>query len=511
MPSLRDKILHAVKWNVLLVPVNAASSLAGTVVVAWVLPLETFGLYNIFLALCGSLSFFGEFGLDTGVVRYFQVVRDAHGRSGLRRFLLLTAAVVALLGVLIVAGLNIFGGYLFELLRIEARDRFLLLYASLYVAVRLASVVPRSVLVSCFEQKRANLYDLAESVVKLALILAAAASGTGIRGIIWALIAAGLLKVGLQAGATARLVASVPRREEAAYGAAEFKKFLRFSGSIYLQNVLNYPYSFYAFTLMLSTSLSREAIAVFSLAANVVERINTLLNIPLRGVLMPTFNEVFSRDDQGSKQRVFSYTLNAMLVLYLMVTVGVLAFSPEVVPLLYSAKFTPSVIYINVLAGFYFLGYAFYTASHQSLVVSENVGPYLRLRFLSLLNVPLLIAAPHALGLMGATVYFSASRLVICLGTAYLAVKHNRFSLSFGFIIKEIGLAAFFGAALVAVPLALPGYPLAALGLKAMAAAVALGLIGCLFWQAESAAGGPLGELGAAGLRPLAKYFGLNT
>lgn len=447
---LGEQAVRAALWNIGLIPLQAAAALAGSIVVARALTRQEFTHYGLATAAVTSLLLLTDLGLTALVNRRAPELRAAGSvaLAGLLKRTALTRTVALAVCALLLAGARA-AGHGGALVPFGPAGLLLILAIAWLLGL---SRLEEYLLSGVLDRRRSGIARLVAGVAQPTLVAAAALSGTGVDGILVALLVAALIEL-----ATFHLFC---RPYLSAHSGAESRRWTaaesaRFAAVAYLEKVASYVTSAPFVVLLLAGFGRSDEVAPFVVAGELTARAVGMLALPMAGLALPLLATVDVRNS-GGLGTALRLLMSLLCLLALPVGALLTVLAEPTVTVLYSSRFRDAAPLVSWLTPFLFLEYVVSSTVQAALLVR---GRY-RTAFLA--KLPLLLAAlalfvvvPRGGGLAAAITY-GAARLLAAV-------------LTLGFGARDVGFA-------------LPVAPLAritlASGVSAVCAAALTGVAG---------------------------------
>lgn len=328
--SLRSQALSGFRWTASVRLASQVVTWAITLIVIRLLTPADYGLLAMATVFVSFLAMFSELGLGAAVVQKAdvdeQLLRRAFGVILIIHFSL--AALLMLSAPLI--------GAFYDEPRVIPVIRVL----SLQFVLAGFAVIPDAQLQRRMEFRNRSLLDLSGAIVASVITLAMALAGAGV----WALVAGSTLS---QIVKTIGINWLSPFRHWPDFSLKGMSSLLRFGGHFTAIQVI-WMFLSQVDTLICAKLLGKEVVGFYSVAMHLAslpsQRISGLVN----QVAFPTFSRM-----QNDLPRVGANVLMGIRVLSFFafpVLWGMSSIAPEIVAVILGAKWTPSIIPLQVLA-----------------------------------------------------------------------------------------------------------------------------------------------------------------
>ncbi|WP_179221885.1 oligosaccharide flippase family protein [Inquilinus limosus] len=344
---LETRVVRAAPWAAAEALSNAVTGFASVLVAGWFLAPVDIGRAGIAISIVMLLGLISGFGIQESLVRHRSVhtsVTDT-AFTGLVGIALVAVAACWILAFPV--------GWLFD----DPQVPLLLGTMSLLLLLNAAMAVPVAILT---RKMRANVLTRRMMLARVAQVAGIAALGYAGLGA-WAMIGGMLFSNALS---VVVLWAAMPRRPRFRFHAHEFRSLSSFGGSISLEMLL-WQGTSRAFALMVGYFHGTAALGYFQFAQRLVEEAGNLIqgNIVRFGLSFFSDLERSSRDPS----RVFLAATGLITAFGGPMFIGLLLVAPDLVPLVFGAKWVPAAPLVQIFAATWFF-----------LLSRALVGPLLR-------------------------------------------------------------------------------------------------------------------------------------
>ncbi|GIV97977.1 MAG: hypothetical protein KatS3mg057_2634 [Herpetosiphonaceae bacterium] len=398
-PSLSDRVASAVFWNTALFPVKFALKFLAALVVAWALTTDEYGrLQGSAGSVVASLWVYAGLGISATLLKFVPEIRERQGRSGVLAFLRAALGIRLLLLLLVALLLNLFTAFFVDLFELDEIGPLLIRAASALILLRAVTDTAQRVLVAGFRQKTTNLLDIVSGLVQPTLMILFVAPWLpfdwGIPGAIYALLAGAAIDLLLALYHALRELRSMPI---AGLGEAQPvpRLWQRFGQNALMNYVMDLSINITSpdfIALLLLAFARHDDLAYLEFGWNQVMVLLTYLVIPLSGIYVPMFSEIYTKGDKHKLQAAYATLTRALLLLTVPAGIIFIALAPAYFTLLRLAeKFEASIAVAQVLTLFLFAE-SIVVVPHVILMVYERYRVVLFSRLVALAAVPLLIA-----------------------------------------------------------------------------------------------------------------------
>jgi O-antigen/teichoic acid export membrane protein len=390
-PALNERIAQAVRSNAVMFPLIGAVGFAANIAVARSLSTALFALYAAAVAVRGTLQFLADLGTGQASSRAFADLERFGGRASAwrlyRQLALVRAGFVIVLALLVLAAPDaaraLFG--------LDEDEHYFLYFVVLVGAAEIAGGLGHYVLIGTLDQPRLNRVLAAQAIVQPTIVLAAAAAGAGLPGIL-----AGVLAGSLVRGVVMNVLA-VRRIRRFDQSSASLEGVARVYSQVAIASVVgkvaSWVHSRQILTIVALSTTSRADVAVFALAYDFATQIITYTASPASGVALPALT--VSRADPVASARIFGMTVRGLALLLLPVAATLTALSPVAIPAIFGDEYRDAVPFALV----FFPGMAVEftltaAATGYMLAHDDLLRPYTRIKL-----VTTFVAALYALAL----------------------------------------------------------------------------------------------------------------
>jgi len=191
-------------------------------------------------------------------------------------------AVIVALGLIVVLA----PGAVADVLSLHGDEHYVLVYIALVGACEIAAALGFNVLFGLFRHPDVNRVLLIQSIGQPVLVIAAAAAGLGLSGILGGVLAGSALKAIVLNVTAYRAVHAIEETGAAPKMASTYTKV---AGSALAGKISGWLHSRQIVTVIAMSAVSRPAVAVFSLAYDVVHQVLILASTPFYNLLIATF------------------------------------------------------------------------------------------------------------------------------------------------------------------------------------------------------------------------------
>lgn len=396
---LSARVASAIFWNTVAFPIKAAIKFLAGLVLLWALNRAGYGLFQASIgSLVAAIWTYTGLGISAAILKFVPEVMERQGRPGVARFLrqLFTLRLLLLLAVVLL--LNLFSGTVITFFKLGELGVFLLRAGSAVVLIRAITDTCGRVLTAYFQQKTTNILDIISSLVQplLVVVLVPGASGgwglgLGIRGAVVALLIGSSIDLLLALYAVRRALGKLPQVETTPQPIRRLWQ--RFVSTAFMNYVMDLSVNITSpdfVALLLLWAARPEALADLEAGWNQVMILLTYLIMPLSGIYVPMFSEIFAKGEAHKLQPAYATLTRALLLATVPAGIGFMVIAPHVFTLLHLAgKYPQAAASAQVLVLFMF-GESIVVVPHIILMVYERYRIVLISRFLAVCSAPLI-------------------------------------------------------------------------------------------------------------------------
>ena len=395
-PTLSERVAGAIFWNTVAFPVKAAIKFLAGLVILWTLGREEYGLFQATSgAFVAALWTYTGLGISASILKFVPEVMGRQGREGVARFLRQLFGLRLILLLVVVLLLNLWSDALVRLFNLGTLGPFLLRAASAIVLMRAATDTCARALTAYFKQKTTNTLDIVSALVQPLLVVllvpAGWGLGLGIRGAVYALLVGSALDLLLALFAVRRALGRLPRHEGESKPLGRLWQ--RFASNAVINFVMELSINITSpdFVALVLLWLARPGdLADIEAGWNQVIVLLGYLVLPLNGIYVPMFSEIFAKRDDHKLQPAYATLTRALLLATVPAGIGFVTLAPQLFTLLQLAgKYPQAVASAQVLTLFLFAE-SIVVVPHVILLVYERYRIVMASRLLAVLSAPLL-------------------------------------------------------------------------------------------------------------------------
>lgn len=437
--SLVHRVSSAMVWNSALFPIKFLIALGSGIILVRVLSKGEYAQYSLILYTAGFIGAWVDLGMERSVARFTPEIEARAGRQGLEKFF------AALFGIKLAVILPVVLAFAFapqffiRALALGGDGEILLIGIAALVIFGAVSDVFIQFLYTHFKQIATNLLDIVASLVQPLLVLGFALAGTGVVGVVGAMVFSSMLLDVLAAWRARSVVNQIPLRD----GTLPPRLWQRFANVSALNFVITATASFsepgFA-ALILTGSKQLTAVAILAVGYRFVQYFLRFLVAPLTGIQTPLFTRLYA--DQKMDQVREAYSTLTKFFIFMLVPCGVamILLAPRLIPFLFTESYEASALVAIVLVIFLF-GETIASIPVSMLIVFEESRATLSSRLISILSVPMLLLLVPPFGAIGAALAIGAPRFLSRIYSTVFATRHYAIRFPFAFLLRVLAAA----------------------------------------------------------------------
>lgn len=407
-PSLSERVAGAIFWNTIAFPVKMAIKFVAGLVLLWALVPESYGLFQGAVgSLVAAIWTVTGLGISASILKFVPEVMARQGRSGVARFLRQLFALRLGLLLAAVVLLNLFSADVLRWLQARATGEyarllheaglFLLRTASAIVLLRAATDTCARTLVAYFRQKTTNSLEIVSALVQPILIIVLVPAwglDLGIRGAALAILLGALVDLLLAMLALRHALGQLPPETRQAVPIPRLWR--RFSVSALMnylmdQSVFITSPDFVA--LILLAVAQPVVLANIEAGWNQVLVLLTYLVMPLNGIYVPMFSEIFARGEHDKLPTAYGTLTRILMLATIPAGLGFIAIAPQLFTLLHLADKYPAAPRVAQVVALFLFAEAITVVPHVMLMVYERYRVVALSRLLAVASAPLIALA----------------------------------------------------------------------------------------------------------------------
>ncbi len=404
--SLSERVAGAIFWNTVAFPIKAAIKFLAGLVLLWALLPEGYGLFQAAVgAVVATVWTLTGLGISPAILKFVPEVMERQGRTGVARFLRHLFAIRLGFLLIVVLALNIFSADVLNFLlarasgdyayALQADGLFLLRTASAIVLMRAVTDTCARTLVAYFRQKMTNSLDIVSALVQptlIVLLVPAWGLGLGIRGAALAILIGSAVDLLLALFAVRRAIRQLPADDRPII--AVERLWQRFSSSALMNYVMDQSVFITSpdFVALVFLWIARpEALANIEAGWNQVLVLLTYLVMPLNGIYVPMFSEIFAKREDHKLQPAYATLTRALMLATIPAGVGFITLAPQAFALLHLATKYPQAAAVAQVVTFFLFAESIVVVPHVILMVYERYRIVAFSRLLAVLSAPLIV------------------------------------------------------------------------------------------------------------------------
>ena len=485
--TLSENVFGATVWNTLLLPAKAAVSLVTSVVYySGILSRSEVAMVFLLQGVANTLGLYVDLGIERSLPRFLPEVEQARGAGGVRRLLRRAIEVKLLVLIPVVVGLFAFSHRVMSYLAEkqaqnasapaaqagrdvvaalpELRLGFCFAVAGLLVAGALHDVFMQT-LNAFFRRREWNTIAMVSGLLQPILLAVAVLLGTGLPGVLAALVATALFGLVLSARAANELLPRLgPPPEPPRPLAPVLPRFVRFAGLSWLIQLTGWFYDVPLLVLFAAQAMPLAQVALLGFAYKFARDFVLYVTAPLVGVLTPALVLVKTRESPGALQDAQASLTRIVWLLVLPAGVGLSFVTLHLVAALYP-DYREAAPLAVVFVVFVFAE-PLLSVPQTVAMVFDRYRAVLSSRALALASIPLLAWLTPRFGLTGAAVAVGIGRILPPLALVIYTARAMDLRPPLAFLARvtasSLGMAVGLAMALGRLPLPAPGSSVAA-------------------------------------------------
>lgn len=364
--SLKAQVVHGLKWQAISIVGRQLLSMVVFTSLARLLSPSAFGLVALVSVYLGFVAMFIDQGIATALI---QRQNPEPGHLDTAFWFNMGCAIVLCLGTIILAGP-------ISLLFHEPRLIPLLRWSSLGLIIGASSAIHATLFTKAMDFRQPVIRGLIANVAGGIVGIGMALTGCGV----WSLV--GQQLAGEVAGA-AFLWGMSNYRPSFRFSWLHLRQLFGFSSSVFAASILWY-FSSRLDQMVVGRFYGAFELGLYSIAGKIPNLANMLTQQPVASVSLPALSKL-QEDHARMRQTVYQgMELNAFISFA--VFVGVAAVAPELVPLLFGAKWASAAALCSLLS-LYSLMETLQVFSYPILLASGGIGKYVLLNVWHVIGV----------------------------------------------------------------------------------------------------------------------------
>ena len=433
--SLKNKITTAFLWNTAYHPIRVALGLLTSVIVVRYLTKEEYGYYAVILAVISSLISYCELGTSQAIQKFIPEFKQWRGKREIIKLLFLICISKIIIFLVIFLTLIIFKESIVNYLKLPFQDIRILSIIYFITFLKLVSLIPSSLLISCFKQREANLCNVCYSILQPGFVIAFTILGYGVWGILIAIAFSELVYLILESIFSTSTLREISEEEKTCSEKIYFRV-IKYCAASYYEKQMKYLISIPLLIILLNIYVEKSEIAIFSVASNLIIRLATNLFAPIGNLILPIFATVFTLRDQRKNEKAFMTVSRFLIFVFIPMSVLVFTSADLIIPVLYTAKYNESIIILKILSAFVFIDYIFFVPISTFLFANEKYRKVFLVRLLNILFIPLIIFIINRLNIAGVALIYGLFSLCSSLTLFIVSSKDIRISFPWTFLFR---------------------------------------------------------------------------
>jgi lipopolysaccharide exporter len=445
-----ERATRAARSTILLTPLIALVGLIGNVFVLRSLSPSDYALFATAVAIRVAIQFLVDMGTGTATSRAFAEFDVAGKRPQARTFFarLLSLRVVAVAVVAIAVAL--LPGLAADALGLHDNETSFLVFMVVISSCEIISGLGTPVLMGTYGQPRLNKISLVQSAVQSVLVIAAAAAGLGLDGILVALVIGSILKAALVNGFAWAAISGI---HDAGHAHEPLgRQFARVATSSLIGKLSGFALSRPPMTLIAVGSVPRPQVAAFSVAYDFSHQVLLLVSSPLYSLLMPAFAGRPLKEGMA----LYRTCTRSLAIVTLPAGATLLATWPALIAVVFGSQYDDSLVYAALIVPVLALELPLSGPPTALMLTSDRlVSRFMTLKMAALIAavIPLWLAHTH---LIAATAAMMGLRLASAL-SLQLVARREGVDVQAWWLIRVTLSAAAAWAAATGVAAAIPG------------------------------------------------------
>jgi O-antigen/teichoic acid export membrane protein len=430
-PTL-DRAVAATRSNLFKLPVITALGLASAVVVVRVLSPDDFALFALAVALRMTVQLLTDLGTGAAAARLFGELEQAsNGEQARRLYGRLAAIRIGVVG-LFAAALLAFSGFFSNLFDLEAGERAFLTFLGLLAAAEAIGTLGFYVLTGTFRQDAANGAQLLYSVLQPTLVVAAAAMGFGLAGILAAVLIASYIRSGMLTVRSIAAVWLIPRGRVPERPLA--RVYTRVATSTLVGKLAAWAHSRQVVTIIAMSAVGRPAVAVFAVAYDFVHQVLMAISGLFYNLLLPGF--VSRAGDRKAEARLLFRSTRVLAIAVLPAAAALIALYPSLSAILFGEAYDGSVKYALVIVPALTIELILSGPCTAFMTADDSlVGRYRNIKLATLVvGVVYFVLVEQTL--LGAVVVMMATRVASSVGLYVSIRRRTGLTLAVGWLVR---------------------------------------------------------------------------
>jgi teichuronic acid exporter len=401
-----DKILSGVFWTTIQALINRAFDFFVKLVLARLLFPEDFGIVGMATVFTTLIEVFNDLGMGAALIqRKKEILTDAHHHTAFWTGVVWAIVIYLFIGLVIAP----FAAWFYETPLLT----YIIPALSIGVLVSPVNLIHQAQLTKALDFKKLALINNAGSIFSGILALTLALLGAGVWSLVFNSVANIIIVMPLYFKATNWYPKVIWKK-------SCFKDIVGFGIFTTGTNLFN-GISRQVDYLIIGKLLGESLLGFYSFAFLVTNVFRDQLTSIINKVMYPVFAEM-----QHDKPKMVLYYLKVLrtnnLIVFPIMT-AILIFAPEIIPLIFGEKWTPSILLIQILSVSVLV--QMLNNGHTSLIRAYGkvkIEFYLQLIKSMLFFVPLVVAGTYYYGIVGAAVAYTIAKC-LSVGLSFIIMQ----------------------------------------------------------------------------------------
>jgi O-antigen/teichoic acid export membrane protein len=441
--SLTHRVSSAMLWNSALFPVKLIIALGSGVILTRVLSKHDYAQYSLILYTAAFIGTWVDLGMERTVSRFTPEVELSAGRKGLEKFFAILFGVKLLVIMPVVIAFAIAPDFFIHILALGDEGNILLWGIAGLVILGAVADAFVQFLYTHFKQIATNLLDIVASLGQPLMVVAFALAGTGVVGVVIAMLIASAGLDVLAAWRANSVASQIPLRN----GGMPERLWDRFAHISALNFVFTATGAFgepgFA-ALVLVGSKQLVAVAVLAVGYRFVQYFLRFLVAPLTGIQTPLFARLWAEKRMANVREAYSTLTKFYIFLLVPCGIAMILLAPRLIPFLFTESYDAAAA-VSIVLVFFLFGETLTSIPQAMLIVFEESRAVLFSRLLALLTVPLLLILVPPFGALGAALSLGGPRFLSRVYSTFYTEKHYQTRFPFAFLLRVSVATAFAG------------------------------------------------------------------
>jgi O-antigen/teichoic acid export membrane protein len=502
--QLEVRATSAARSNVALSPLISLAAFASSVVVVRALDPEVFALCALALAIRASVQFLVDLGTGAASARTFAELQAIGARRQALRLYRRLAAIRAVAILALTAIVLVGSDQIASLLSLEDDERYFIPFALALAALEIASTLGFYTLNGLLRHGVSNKITLSYGVLQPTLVIAVAAAGFGLRGVLTAMVIASWARAFAAIASSVRAVSAIA--ELGGHVERLVGSYARVATSSLIGKVAGWVHSRQFVTPVVFSSVPRSEVASYSLTYDWVHQILTVVSGPFYSLLLPVFAARVSAEQ--SVRRLFDLATRGVALVTLPAAAVFLAVFPSLAAVLLPEGYQNASDYAAILIPFFALEVVLSgPATAVMLAVPRLAGAYAAIKVATLLPAAFYLVA-SGVDLRVVTAVMMGVRVASAVALHAAVWRRTGLHVDLRWLVFALGVALLVAVIGIAAGLAVPGraLDLVLVPVAALAAYLALVRVVGLLRASDVELARAIVPFSGRALRPLSRW-----